>query len=980
MKKILLCLIVAFSLSLTAFCAEEIIFDFGKESDGLLGYAAYEIENISYDGTALIYTNKTPGNSGLRGTPLSALDINGTDYSKMEIRYKVENTVNTTAPSTLFYFQQLDRATNAQAVSLWSSVFSARDAYSATPEYVTQTWSLSQYPALANNKMGETFFGVGLNTGSAGVKCYIDYIKFIPAAAPGKGITKDEDGVVTLDFGLEADEFFGMYGVSISNISYDGTAVIYTNDTPRNSGIRGDVISKYDINGTDYAEIEARYKVVGAPTNGPTTAMLYAARLNRETGAVIDSLWSQSLNQSSPASTVGEYVTAKWNLSTFSGIEDRKLGDMFFGVGFANDASNVKCYIDYIKFIPADMVEQDVVPEPEKVVTDGKYSVTYVANNNGDKVSSMPKRRTAYVDPNASMPIPEENPARAGFTFKGWSTTTVAGGIVSSSDKVTANTTLYAIWEGDETPKNEEDVVLLYPGFARKAIIFSTDEDDGDQRNDIGLTQRFRNHGFNGAFNLVAKPYENASEAKIKSMRELYDGFEIANHSYSHIGMMQSNTSTTDALCIEDVNKGKEILEGIFGKGSIHGMIWPVSHGDRDAVVDYVMKNYDYVRSAPAESGGDYFALPTSFGPNWRWTCVDWHNDVTYLTKYADEYFALETDELTLFSLWSHSVYYPVNDNWYVMDDFLNDFTHSGQNIWNPQPHKYVEYVKAMADVKIENGVVTNNSDIDIYALVDGKQVVVPAGESVGSRIEIDLGAKASSDNKRFFEIDGVQQELSEDNDKLYITSCDKNRLVEVVEVTKEGVLVNTNYYFVDASASTYNKLSLDNYTNSTYDASIRMKEPSGIRFKADIRTSAKREQNEYVIEEYGFIITREDLLCGKELNFNHEKYVYGVAYDKSLGIDIVFDRTDEISVFAGVLTGIPEEHHETKLVCKTYTKISVDGEEFIVYGQEVTASLFEIAKELLETELDEETREYMQNIVDTVLPDIKVDVGNLYE
>ena len=70
------------------------IFDFGKESDGLFGYSAYEIENISYDGTALIYTNKTAGNSGLRGTPLSALDINGTDYSKMEIRYKVENTVS----------------------------------------------------------------------------------------------------------------------------------------------------------------------------------------------------------------------------------------------------------------------------------------------------------------------------------------------------------------------------------------------------------------------------------------------------------------------------------------------------------------------------------------------------------------------------------------------------------------------------------------------------------------------------------------------------------------------------------------------------------------------------------------------------------------------------------------------------------------------------------------------------------------------
>ncbi|MBE6681560.1 MAG: hypothetical protein E7600_04650 [Ruminococcaceae bacterium] len=979
MKKIFFCLILALSLSLTAFCAEEIIFDFGKESDGLFGYSAYEIENISYDGTALVYTNKTPGNSGLRGTPLSSLDINGTDYSKIEVRYKVENTVTTNGTSSLFYFQQLDRETDAQKVGLWSSVFSASVPYSASPEYVTQVWNLSQFPALADNKLGESFFGIGLNSGSAGVKCYIDYIKFIPAAEPGKGITKDENGIVTLDFGLEADEFFGMYGVSISDVTYDGEAVIYTNTTDRNSGFRGDVLSKYDINGTDYAEIEVRFKVTGIPTSGNSSCMLYCAQLNRETNAVEVSLWSQSLNQLFSASSAGEYMTVKFSLSTYSGIENRKIGEIFFGTGFATGASNVKCYVDYIKFIPHNAVEADPVPDPEVVVKEGKYSVTYVANNKSGKVSDMPKRRTVYVDKNSSMPIPEKNPARDGFTFKGWSTTVSAADIVSSTDTVTKNTTLYAIWEGTETP-SEEAVQLVYPGFAKKAIIFSTDEDDGNQRSDVGLTQRFRNHGFNAAFNLVARPYENANETKIASLKELYDGFEIANHSYSHIGMMQSNTSTTDALCIEDCKKGKEILEGIFGEGSIHGMIWPVSHGDREAVVNHVMENYEYVRSAPAEAGGDYFAVPTSFGPNWRWTCVDWHNDVTYLTKYADEYFALESDELTLFSLWSHSVFYPVNDNWYVMDDFLNDFTHSGQNIWNPQPHKYVEYVKAMQQVTVEDGIVTNTSDIDIYAIVDGNEVVIPAGESYGSTVEIDLGERASSGNVRYCEIGGEQKPVVENNNKLYVVAADENLVVEVVEKTEDGDVVKTNYYYVDAASLTYEKLSLESYTNSDYESSVRVSEKSGIRFKADVLTSVKNQETEYTIEEYGFIITREDLLGDNQLNFDFSTYVYGVAYNKNIALDIVFDSTDdELCVFAGVLYNIPEKHYDTNLVCKTYTKISVGGEEFTVYGEQVTANLFEIASALLETELDEKVREYMLSVVDAVIPDIMVDVGDLY-
>ena len=390
--KIIFCIILALALSLTAFCAEEVIFDFGKESDGLFGYSAYEIENISYDGTAVVYTNKTPGNSGLRGTPLSSLDINGTDYAKIEVRYKVENTVNTNGTSSLLYFQQLDRENDSQKVSLWSSVFSASVPYAATPEYVTQVWNLSQYPALSDNKMGESFFGIGLNSGSAGVKCYIDYIKFIPAAAPGKGITKDENGIVTLDFGLEADEFFGMYGVSISDITYDGEAVIYTNTTERNSGFRGDVLSKYDINGTDYAEIEVRFKVTGIPSSSNSSCMLYCAQQNRETSAVEVSLWAQPLSQAFPASSAGEYMTVKYSLSTYSGIEDRKIGEIFFGTGLGAGASNVKCYIDYIKFIPHDAVEADPVPEPEVVVTDNK-----------------PQEETITVEETTAEPIQVEN-------------------------------------------------------------------------------------------------------------------------------------------------------------------------------------------------------------------------------------------------------------------------------------------------------------------------------------------------------------------------------------------------------------------------------------------------------------------------------------------------------------------------------------------------------------------------------------------
>ena len=51
----------------------------------------------------------------------------------------------------------------------------------------------------------------------------------------------------------------------------------------------------------------------------------------------------------------------------------------------------------------------------------------------------------------------------------------------------------------------------------------------------------------------------------------------------------------------------------------------------------------------------------------------------------------------------------------------------------------------------------------------------------------------------------------------------------------------------------------------------------------------------------------------------------------------------------------------------------------FTVYGEEVTANFYEIAVKLLETELDEETYEYLLGIVEAVESDIWVDVGDLY-
>lgn len=239
--------------------------------------------------------------------------------------------------------------------------------------------------------------------------------------------------------------------------------------------------------------------------------------------------------------------------------------------------------------------------------------------------------------------------------------------------------------------------------------------------------------------------------------------------------------------------------------------------------------------------------------------------------------------------------------------------------------------------------------------------------------ITIDIGEKTSASNIRFAEINGIQSVIPDGEKTVSIINTGKNMLVEIVEKTSADAVTTANvkYYVTDAQNNTASKISLEGFVQARDDVSIRAKEPKGLRFKAEILNSVKKQTNGVVIEEYGFILSRNDFLeeAGAELTFDFEKIVSGVAYNRNDGTDIIYDSSDDmVTVFAGVLKNIPQNHYQTKLVCKTYTKISVGGETFVVYGEPVKASMYEIAKVTLADEnLPEDVKKWLESIVKSV-------------
>lgn len=272
-----------------------------------------------------------------------------------------------------------------------------------------------------------------------------------------------------------------------------------------------------------------------------------------------------------------------------------------------------------------------------------------------------------------------------------------------------------------------------------------------------------------------------------------------------------------------------------------------------------------------------------------------------------------------------------------------------------------------------------------IYASANANVIVLGDNKPEGY-VEIELGDKKDERNIRYAECDGLQFEIHEYNN-LYGIIANEDMLVEITEKTFDGAVVaeDTRYFFVDASENDFEELDLSCFMLNKNDLSLRLGDKSGVRFKAAVNPAAKENSKDFELREYGFIIGVESTLInkGEQLNFDASKFVSGAAFVKGEK-NVVFDASDDMShIFAGVLYNIPEHAYGETIVSKTYSKLVVNGTEYIVYGEPVCANVYEIALYYNGEDLSEEAMKEIQNIIDKATdmsPDLGFDAGVLYE
>lgn len=302
--------------------------------------------------------------------------------------------------------------------------------------------------------------------------------------------------------------------------------------------------------------------------------------------------------------------------------------------------------------------------------------------------------------------------------------------------------------------------VNFFPGWVRKSITFTID--DGNLTLDRKFLSYVRPAGIKGTFNLTT-PLSRSFGAE--GYRELYSGYEIANHCRYHAYPFHDGEKYTvcdepfdpltanrafiyktaeeglyriytydwcylanDRRYAECVKSCTEELESVFGTGSVRGYVWPYSMQKNRAVFEQLKAmGFQSIRGTGNLRDRTNFALPTDrsiWGYNVNDRCL---NEVARLYEdFPDD------GALKFFCFGVHSHDYENNGTWEELASFCKTYGNRPEDFWYAGNHEIFDYEDAVRQICFDGGrTISNPSKIDLYIKADGRKLILKAGECI---------------------------------------------------------------------------------------------------------------------------------------------------------------------------------------------------------------------------------------------------------
>ena len=293
-----------------------------------------------------------------------------------------------------------------------------------------------------------------------------------------------------------------------------------------------------------------------------------------------------------------------------------------------------------------------------------------------------------------------------------------------------------------------------FPGWVRKAISFTID--DGDLEMDKKFIDITSPYGIKGTFNI---PNFHFNELSPEGYRELYRGYEIANHvrlhpyafsdgiDYRLYDGPRPEVTDDDCACyltkdpgVYEVRKIKgwrkitdadnyirltrectEEIRRVFGGERRLGFVWPFGMQKNIKVFEALKKEGFYgLRKTGGPSLNPTFSLPKDRN-EWSYNA---NNE--QLLEEARKFEEFPDDgELKAFIFGVHAKDFERSENWCDLEVFSKTYGNRPEDYWYATNIDIFEYEDAVNMLKITDEGVENPSDLTLYIKVDGERITL---------------------------------------------------------------------------------------------------------------------------------------------------------------------------------------------------------------------------------------------------------------
>ena len=273
--------------------------------------------------------------------------------------------------------------------------------------------------------------------------------------------------------------------------------------------------------------------------------------------------------------------------------------------------------------------------------------------------------------------------------------------------------------------QGESMIRKLYPGGKTKA--FNISYDDGVIQ-DIRIVELLNRYGLKGTFNLnyglmkSGFTWQHECGMTVRRLHErdacaIYQGHEIASHSYSHPYF----DNMEEGEILKELGADKFFLERLTGR-EVAGYATPFYYYS-DLMADSVRQcGFAYARIS--EESNEY-SIPQDFY-HWRGSKFHWDAD---LENFVQGFLQTE-QELALCQLVGHSYDLDVLNLWDKMEHICSSVGNA-PDVWPATHIELVRYLTAMNQIQVTDGQICNGSNTVLWLEIDGAVVSLQPGETM---------------------------------------------------------------------------------------------------------------------------------------------------------------------------------------------------------------------------------------------------------